>query len=499
MPPIASSSSTWGATPSPAPRRSFASPTASAGSISARTRAEHGRGDSRIPHPRPGAGRHLCPVRRRPDADLRRARYRQCGARRILRHRRLCALCRHGRPRPVAGRGPRAGHRRRLRPGARGLSAADRAPAETPGTTGAGAALPGADTRSLRPHPELAAGGGRRRISESAAGGERRPRSVLHLCQRPALANPHRCEPWAGSALLLPGLPPPGHGDPCGGADPGGGAVGRHTAGPHLHVDDRPGLRVGGPGRRPHRAAVQRLSRRRLHPHHKSLRHHHPGRHGQSSGRPCRQLHRRHGRSAVGAGHSVGMAERHRLRHDDPSAAGAAERPVRKETAVIGLRVRTLAIAILAGAGLAAPLVWSHPFVLHIAIQALIWALFAASWDLLSGYTGQVSFGHAGFFSIGAYTAAILTKLAGLSSWLGMTAALLLCAVVGLCVGFPALRLRGHYLALVTLGFGEILQLIATNWENLTGGPFRMPDYRPLPGPPTAPPAPRLDSDVTGP
>jgi branched-chain amino acid transport system permease protein len=117
-----------------------------------------------------------------------------------------------------------------------------------------------------------------------------------------------------------------------------------------------------------------------------------------------------------------------------------------------GRRMRTLAITLLAAAGLAAPLVWSHPFVLHIAIQALIWALFAASWDLLSGYTGQVSFGHAGFFSIGAYTAAILSKVAGLSSWLGMTAALLLCALVGLCVGFPALRLRGHYLALVTLG-----------------------------------------------
>ena len=127
-----------------------------------------------------------------------------------------------------------------------------------------------------------------------------------------------------------------------------------------------------------------------------------------------------------------------------------------------GPRIRAVAIAVLAAAGLAAPLVWSHPFVLHIAIQALIWALFAASWDLLSGYTGQVSFGHAGFFSIGAYTSACLTKLAGLSSWLGMAAALLLCALVGLCVGFPALRLRGHYLALVTLGFGEIVQLIAT-------------------------------------
>jgi branched-chain amino acid transport system permease protein len=139
--------------------------------------------------------------------------------------------------------------------------------------------------------------------------------------------------------------------------------------------------------------------------------------------------------------------------------------------------LRTLLIAVPAIAGLAFPLVWSHPFVLHIAIQALIWALFAASWDLLSGYTGQISFGHAGFFSIGAYTAAVLSKTLALSSWLGMLAAFLLCAVVGLGVGFPALRLRGHYLALVTLGFGEIVLLIATNCESLTGGAFGMHDF----------------------
>ena len=154
---------------------------------------------------------------------------------------------------------------------------------------------------------------------------------------------------------------------------------------------------------------------------------------------------------------------------------------------MIAGRTRTLAIAALAAAGLAAPLIWSHPFVLHIAIQALIWALFAASWDLLSGYTGQVSFGHAGFFSIGAYTAAVLAHFFGLSSWLGMIAAFLLCAAVGLGVGFPALRLRGHYLALVTLGFGEIVLLIATNCEGLTGGAFGMHDYGTFTGLPSDP------------
>lgn len=149
------------------------------------------------------------------------------------------------------------------------------------------------------------------------------------------------------------------------------------------------------------------------------------------------------------------------------------------------LRIAT--IGLLAVAGLAAPLAWSHPFVLHIAIQALIWALFAASWDLLSGYTGQISFGHGGFFSIGAYTAAIFSKTLHLSSWIGMAAALFLCAIIGLGVGFPALRLRGHYLALVTLGFGEIVLLVATNWESLTGGAFGMHDYGSFTGLPTDP------------
>src|SRR5260370_2293868 len=77
-----------------------------------------------------------------------------------------------------------------------------------------------------------------------------------------------------------------------------------------------------------------------------------------------------------------------------------------------------------------------------------------------------------------------------------MTAALLPCAVVGLCVGFPALRLGGHYVALVTLGFGEIVQLIATNWENLTGGPFGMHDYGTFTGLPSDPLAQRQDAYV---
>jgi branched-chain amino acid transport system permease protein len=132
---------------------------------------------------------------------------------------------------------------------------------------------------------------------------------------------------------------------------------------------------------------------------------------------------------------------------------------------------------VLGVAVLAMPLLAGSAFVLHIATQALIWALLAASWDLLSGFTGQVSFGHAAFFAIGAYAAGLGAKLLGLDPYVALVFGAGVTAVIGGAVGFPALRVRGHYLALVTLGVGEIVQLVATNWGDLTGGPFGLHDF----------------------
>jgi branched-chain amino acid transport system permease protein len=140
-----------------------------------------------------------------------------------------------------------------------------------------------------------------------------------------------------------------------------------------------------------------------------------------------------------------------------------------------------ITLAAVGGAALL-PVLLPHPFVLTIATQAVIWALLAASWDLLSGYTGQISFGHAGFFAFGAYAAAAATKHADVSPWLGLLVGATIAAAVGLLTGFPALRLRGHYLALVTLGLAEIIRLVATNWLALTGGPFGIHDFRSFPG-----------------
>src|SRR6516164_4276944 len=93
------------------------------------------------------------------------------------------------------------------------------------------------------------------------------------------------------------------------------------------------------------------------------------------------------------------------------------------------------AAGVVIAAGL--PVILPHPFVLTIATQALIWALLAASWDLLSGYTGQISFGHAGFFSVGAYAAATMTKQADLSPWAGLVLGALAAAMIGVLVAFP--------------------------------------------------------------
>lgn len=133
------------------------------------------------------------------------------------------------------------------------------------------------------------------------------------------------------------------------------------------------------------------------------------------------------------------------------------------------LRALMIATVVL---GLATPVLIGHPYVLHLATLALIWALLAASWDLLSGYTGQVSFGHAGFFACGAYLAAYGNMKWGMPAPVGVAAGAMLAAMLGLVVGFPALRLRGHYLALITLGFGAIIELTSTNWVTVTGGPY---------------------------
>ena len=101
----------------------------------------------------------------------------------------------------------------------------------------------------------------------------------------------------------------------------------------------------------------------------------------------------------------------------------------------------------------------------------LIYVIASMGLNLTVGYAGQKSLGHAAFFGIGAYTLAIMLK-AGLSFWLGLPMAALGCFVVGLALGFPALRVQTIYLAFATLGFNTAIWLVMRNEEWLTGGTF---------------------------
>jgi branched-chain amino acid transport system permease protein len=111
-----------------------------------------------------------------------------------------------------------------------------------------------------------------------------------------------------------------------------------------------------------------------------------------------------------------------------------------------------------------------------VANDIAIWALFATSLNLLVGYTGLVSFGHAAYFGIGAYTAGILMKKLGVSFLLALPAAGLLAALLAALFGFFCVRLTRIYFAMLTLAFAQIVWAICFKWNEVTGGEQGMPE-----------------------
>jgi branched-chain amino acid transport system permease protein len=136
----------------------------------------------------------------------------------------------------------------------------------------------------------------------------------------------------------------------------------------------------------------------------------------------------------------------------------------------------------LGAALLALPLVTDDRYFMHLAITSGIFVLLASSWNLLTGFAGLMNLGHAAFYGIGAYTSAILATKLGLNPWFGLLAGGLMAGLSGLLLGIPALRLSGPYLAITTIGFSEILRLVAMNWVELTRGSLGLYGIPPLPG-----------------
>jgi len=114
-------------------------------------------------------------------------------------------------------------------------------------------------------------------------------------------------------------------------------------------------------------------------------------------------------------------------------------------------------------------------YLLHILIIAGIYVILTLSLNLIVGFTGLPSMGHAAFSCIGAYTSALLALNFGLSPWLGLLIGALVAALSGLIIGYPSIRLKGDYLALATFGLGVIVYSVAKNWVELTRGPMGLP------------------------
>lgn len=132
-----------------------------------------------------------------------------------------------------------------------------------------------------------------------------------------------------------------------------------------------------------------------------------------------------------------------------------------------GLAALALVIALL-------PLALPNRYTYEVAILVGLNAIVCVGLNLLIGYAGQISLGHAGFFGLGAYGSAILTARYGWPAWVSMPVTLVGVALLAWAIGRPILRLKGHYLAMATLGLGVIVSIVIATEDGFTGGPDGM-------------------------
>jgi branched-chain amino acid transport system permease protein len=127
--------------------------------------------------------------------------------------------------------------------------------------------------------------------------------------------------------------------------------------------------------------------------------------------------------------------------------------------------MRALGLAFLAALSLGVPLVFNSPSHQNFLILVVLLAQSGVAWNIVGGYAGQVSLGHAAFFGIGAYASSLLLIRYGINPWLGMLCGGVLAALISLPIGWACFRLKGHYFAMATIAVAEIVQIVFTNWE----------------------------------
>ena len=137
---------------------------------------------------------------------------------------------------------------------------------------------------------------------------------------------------------------------------------------------------------------------------------------------------------------------------------------MKPQTARIFLLVLMLAVIIVF------PLLVTSDYWLNLANLAISLAIAAMGLNIVLGYTGQISLAQAAFWGVGAYTSTLITTDLGVPVWVGMLVAFIVSAVFGVALGIPTLKLSGHYLAMATIGFGIIVQLVMVNFNELTHG-----------------------------
>ncbi len=138
-----------------------------------------------------------------------------------------------------------------------------------------------------------------------------------------------------------------------------------------------------------------------------------------------------------------------------------------------GLR-RTLLVLVLAGLVI---MPWvTSTYQTNIMASAMLYVILGLGLNIVVGYAGQLVLGYAAFYAVGAYTYGLLHMYCDIGFWIALPVGGVMATLFGLMLGFPVLRLKGDYLAIVTLGFGEIVRLVLENWSDLTRGPAGISD-----------------------
>jgi len=128
-------------------------------------------------------------------------------------------------------------------------------------------------------------------------------------------------------------------------------------------------------------------------------------------------------------------------------------------------KILLIIIAILA----LIPIITKSKAVLNAVILLLIFTTLGEAWNLITGFAGQTSFGHAAFFGIGAYTSAVLYYRYGITPWIGLILGGIIAAAVAAIMSYPCFKLKGHYFAVATLAVAEIIKQIFVSWKYVEG------------------------------